>query len=343
MTARPRSASPGASELIAAFERTDWFRLGPAGTTEWVHFIVLAPGVSVLVNLSLEAPRPGEGVAPRLLLLAYTDRWHGEVDVYHPRDVDLRSARVDAAFGPNTIRLLPDGYHVRAALRGGTVKLNLVLRPLSPPLLALRLPLGGQGDLSWLAAPRMIACGTVEVAGRRFEMEAAPAYHDHNWGRFDWGADLGWEWAVVLPEAAASPWTLLLLRVADRARSIVHAEGVWLWRDGRLVRSWRGAAVSWRSEGFVRAPSVPTVPRAWASLAPGLATGVPRRLTAFARADADDLEVVLTPGDPLRIVAADGAGVTLLHEAPARARVTGRVAGEVVAVEGRAVLEVANG
>ena len=116
-----------------------------------------------------------------------------------------------------------------------------------------------------------------------------------------------------------------------------------MWREGRLVRSWRGAAVSWRPDGFVRVAKLPTVPGAWASLTPGLATGVPRQLVVHASAEQDHLEVVLTAGDPLRIVAAHRDGVTLLHEVPAQARVTGRVGGEVVTMAGRGVLEVANG
>ena len=189
MTApHPPRATP-APGLIAAFARADWFRLGPEGATEWVHFIVTAPGLSVLVNLSLETRGPSP--SPRLLLLAYTDRWHGEVEAYPPGEVDLRQGRVDAAFGPNVVRLRPDGYHVRAALRDGSVRVELVFHPVAMPLLALRLPLGLAGDLSWLAAPRLIARGTVDVAGPRHVIEGAPAYHDHNWGRFDWGRASG--------------------------------------------------------------------------------------------------------------------------------------------------------
>lgn len=336
----PIEAGPG---LVAALERSDWLRLAPAGATEWIHFIILAPGVSVLVNLSLGAGSAAEPASPRLLLLARTDRWWGDAEEYPRHLVDVRQGRVDVAFASNSVRLIPEGYRIRAALRDGSVKLDVVVRPLTLPLLALRLPLGRAGDLSWLAVPRLVARGAVEVDGRCYSLDGAPAYHDHNWGRFDWGADLGWEWAVILPDGAPSPWTVLVVRLGSRSRGRIHAEGIWLWRDGVLARSWRGEAVTWHSEGYRRVASLPTVPGAWASLAPGLATGIPGRLVAQGEAGGDHLRIELHPEDPLRIVAAQGDGHTLLHEASARACVSGQVAGVPVWMEGRGVLEVANG
>jgi hypothetical protein len=32
-------------------------------------------------------------------------------------------------------------------------------------------------------------------------LDRAPGYHDHNWGRWHWGQDLGWEWGCFLPPA----------------------------------------------------------------------------------------------------------------------------------------------
>jgi hypothetical protein len=34
----------------------------------------------------------------------------------------------------------------------------------------------------------------VEICGGHIDLSAAVAYHDHNWGRWRWGDDIGWEW-----------------------------------------------------------------------------------------------------------------------------------------------------
>ena len=42
----------------------------------------------------------------------------------------------------------------------------------------------------------MRVSGEIRVDGQRIGLNNAIAYHDHNWGRWHWGDDAGWEWGA---------------------------------------------------------------------------------------------------------------------------------------------------
>jgi hypothetical protein len=67
----------------------------------------------------------------------------------------------------------------------------------------VRAPLGS-GWISWWAVPLLRVSGEVWIDGRRIDVTNAIAYHDHNWGRWHWGDNAGWEWgAFAFPEINA--------------------------------------------------------------------------------------------------------------------------------------------
>lgn len=334
------------SGLSAATRRLDWFRRCPSSLladerhTEWTHFVVLADDVQVLLNLSLVSTGDGSRPAVRLLLAVHSTTWEAGVVDFQPRQVDLRAGRFDVVLGDNALTMHPDGYRISARLPDRPVRVELRLTPELPPLLATNAALG-KGTLSWMAVPRLRASGTVRCGDRTFALDGAPAYHDRNWGTFDWSTDFGWDWGFSLGSAAA-PWALMYYRITDRSRHRVFQQGVWLWRQGELVRGFRDGQIAFQSRGFVRRPDPTTVPAALASLAPD-ATGVPEQLEWVASDGEDSLRGVFRSGAPLRIIAPNPEGSTVVHEVPGRLYVSGRLGPRMVTLEGSGLLEVANG
>lgn len=342
------SALPSMYPLwLAGMTRADWFRRDPDGPrargryTEWMHFCVLAEQLQILVNLSLHS-RPGQPLEPRLLVAVHQDGWAADIEEFKPRQVDIRAGRFDAAVGDTRLSLRADGYHLRVRSERLGARIDLHLVPEAPVLLAPNASLPGGSTLSWLAAPRLRATGTVEYRGKILRLSGTPAYHDHNWGAFDWGADFAWDWGFALPESQPGSG-LLFLRMMDRARHRVLCQGAWVWRDGRLVRAFRGDSVRFTSLGTVRAPHLCVAPRQLSSAVRGEATGVPRTFELEAAFGADDLRVTLTPEAPLRLIAPSEQDVTVVHESIGRVEVDGCIAGEAVRWSTSAVLEVVNG
>lgn len=336
--------TPSEAALLHAARHGDWFRRGAgrgAGPyTEWSHFVVLAPGLTVLANVTLAALGADGVLTPTLLLAIDRGGWIADLEVVPLHEADLRAGRHDCVIGASAVTLGPAGYRLtlRAPRIAATVDLTLV--PEALPLLASNAPMAQRGSLSWLAVPRLRASGTVEIAGERLVLTDAPAYHDRNWGEFAWDGDFAWEWGFCLPPGPAR-WSILFLRFTDRARHRVLRQGVWLWRGSRLVRGFRDTDVRFSTEGFIRTGSPPTVPRALGSLAHG-SSGIPAVLSWQAEGEGDRLSGRLGVAPPLRIIAPATNGFTVVHEAPGTLELHGTLDGEELTLVGPALLEVAN-
>src|SRR5262245_2393892 len=110
-----------------AIRHADWLRRSPAHASgrgshkEWLHFCVYAPGIDVLVNLSLlddvrsTAPRPGEFA--RVTLLVRERHWDGEVNAFAADEVEIEAGRIAMRFGPNMVRFDRGAYSVAAQFR----------------------------------------------------------------------------------------------------------------------------------------------------------------------------------------------------------------------------------
>jgi hypothetical protein len=112
--------------------------------------------------------------------------------------VVLDTTRADLAIGSNTVRQRDGVYTLRARADGpggAPLSLDLTVRPLPnryfPPV-----ELREEQLLSGYVVPGLAAtaAGRICAGGRCRTVEAAPAYHDHNWGVW---RDVTWEWGAA--------------------------------------------------------------------------------------------------------------------------------------------------
>lgn len=355
MKARVRSWSREADPraLAARLCQSDHLRRSPAsaggrgGHKEWTHFCVLGAELDLLVNLSLmDGVQTGASAStevPRLAVLVRDARgWDGDVERFSPGECRYSGGRIDLRMGPNELRFADGAYELVVQSRSRPLEARLRLTPLVTPAMTSSVPLGAGGSVRWLVVPYLLADGEVHWAGRRYRFRGAPAYHDHNWGTFQWGADFSWEWAVAVPPDPSVPWSLIFTRLSDRGRLRVFSEGLLLWKRDTHHRTFRGSDVEVRSTGFLRSTGVLRIPRVMGLAAPGRAADVPRLLEVRARDGDDTLDLELRPTGFAQIAIPSDAnerGVTVLSEVRATARARGRVRGEPVELEGPALLE----
>jgi hypothetical protein len=303
---------------------------------EWLHFCVLAPEVKLLVNLSLMA-RPtdiakGASFDPRVVVLAEAGGdWKGGVEAIRPTDLDVVPGRVDARFGGTRLRARSTAFELSLEPGAARVSARLRLEPLTFPLLRPKTSLG-TALVSWLAAPRLRASGTITVDGTPYFVRDAPAYHDHNWGHWSWGQDFFWQWAFGLPSSLADPWTVVFYRMFDRSRTTEHARALLLWRDQHLFRVFRDDEITIRETGFLRPPRILKVPSAMALLAPQLSTDVAAQLTVEARSPRDEARLEIRNRNLAQLVVPNDAdlGTTIINEVVGRFQLHGHVQGAAV-------------
>lgn len=334
-----------------AVARADYLRRsssrvgGPSGHKEWLHFCVYGPSIDVLVNFSVvddarPDAAPGEEFA-RVVVLVREAGWDGDVERFEADEVRVRGGGIAMEFGPCSVRFEDGAYHIRVALTRRPITVRLRLVPRALPSLANNIQLDAGPPINWLVLPRCAAWGEVVVDGRRHAFEGAPAYHDHNWGRFAWGRDFAWEWGFGLPHAPDNPWTMVFVRLSNRAHTRALMQAVFLWRGPHQQRVFRAADVEVWREGFLRPSRVFKVPRPMALVSPGTATDVPKRLRMRAAADGDAVDATFEADDLAQVIIPNDhdAGVTIIHEVSGTVRVEGRVLGERVEMEGRAIFE----
>jgi hypothetical protein len=224
--------------VCAAVTREDFWRLDPPGhlpVHEWHHFIVVAPGLELLVNFSVSTNTWGRGRSTRVIVVARTDAWHGFIDSARPGDGEFSRDASSCRVAAHCLTIEAGRYRLEIHAPERSIELDLELRPRSLPMIAPGQPVGGGRRLSWLMVPRIAARGIAEIAGRRFELREAAGYHDHNWGEFAWGDDFCWEWGVGLPDDPALDDALILSSLQDRTRARRVLEQMFLWRGGRNV------------------------------------------------------------------------------------------------------------
>ena len=342
-----------AFDLTRLIERTDYLRRPPPfqhptdGYKEWLHFCVYGADVDVLVNFSTvedvrEGARPGdEHARVTVLVRERGSGWDGDV-VLHPREaVTVRGGAVEMRFGRDHVRFEDGVYHVVAELPRRDIAVRLALRPECLPTVAHNVQLDSGPPINWLVIPRLRAAGVVSLRGQARVIEHALGYHDHNWGAFAWGHDFAWEWGFGLPDRADNPWSVVFVRLSDRAHAAVYKQAIFLWRGALPWRVLHSEGVTVEREGFLRPREVLKIPRAMALVAPSTATDVPRRLRVRAEDGGDRIECEFDGEEVAQVIVPNDRdlGVTIINEVSGWLRARGVVRGEAVAMEGHAIFE----
>jgi hypothetical protein len=329
--------------LAAMLEDADYWRGTPFDAArglpfkEWHHFVIFGDGWTLLFNLNLD----GDGSGRNVVVVSH-EPWSGHVSRCH--DPRCWPGRLDATFGGSGMRWRLGRYEIWRHVEPLTLEIDL--EPLAVPSLSHHIRLGPGSHLSWCLVPRLRATGWIEVDGRRLSVDRRPAYHDHNWGRFLWGGNFSWDWGCAMADDPDDPWTVIFAQMHDRQRHRTTATSVFLLKDGRHLRYFRNAEVSFATAGVVDRRPAGRVPAAAALLAPDEDGDVPRVTRFEARRDDEHLTgniqacrrgQVLVPSE------SDLCAVVRLNEVSTRARVEGRCADETIRLDGLGFLEVVRG
>jgi hypothetical protein len=319
----------------------DFWRASPAdalpdGYKEWSHFSILAPDFDLIINLSFS------GALPRFVVLFSDakDRWDGDVAHIPLTDVAISPGGADATLGPVSARLIGGRYCIEADLPRRGLRLRFDLTPRARALAGNAIRLSDTDAFNWVVVPHLRATGEILSGGRRYAAIDAPAYHDRNWGVFEWGGDFAWEWATLVPDDADGP-ALVYSRVSDRARAATLSQSLILWRGGRPVRRFYGRDLTVSLSGALKPAQVFRLPRFAGLIGSGRAADVPRRLSVAARGYGDALDIDIDLARFGQLVAPNDRrpGLTALSEAGGRFRARGRIGGELVSFAGRAQAE----
>jgi hypothetical protein len=325
-------------------------RSGPkaSGFKEWSHFSILGPDFDLLVNFSLMAGgRTGSEstavMTPRLTVLfgGFDGTWDGAVESFGPDQTTVIAGLSDVVFDRNSARFIGHRYRLEASLAERDLCVELDLHPMTRPVIANNVRLSDAESVRWMVVPHLRASGEVTVAGRRYQVADAPAYHDRNWGCFAWGGAYAWEWATVLPNDVDQPWCLVYSRIVNRHRGATLSQSLILWRCESPSRKFYGRDLSVSHHGILRRDRALRLPRVASLLLPGTAADVPQQVVVSAQGYGDQITVRMAFDDYAQVVVPNDRwpGFTSLCEIRGHAEVTGKVGDRHIDFDGRVQAE----
>lgn len=307
---------------------------------EWLHVNAFdhETGLIALVNVSVhgDPAAPASRAVGAALVHEPGTGWAGNAEVVSGGSVEtgvlaLATAGVAVAADPSGTRVA-----ARARLPRDGLDLSLEGVPVGPELSVESTMPFGSGYLGWAVYPRLRVDGTLDLPGRTVTLDGAGGYADHNWGRWWWGDDAGWDWAcwhapdgllVVFSRMTNRAHTrsgLVLLTVEVRGRVVRFVD------DQVLVET---TGRTWPSR---------RLPGALAALHTDRATErLPSRVVVHASNGFDGLDLEFDVRDVAQLVMAEPAqpGSAFLHELVGAFRCVGLIAGTRVDSVGLGVVE----
>lgn len=313
-----------------------------AAYKDWLHLNLFHhPTACVgLVNVSLHGPSsdPRSRAIGTALFHDPVLGWVGNVLVRDQEEAEIGTAslsldRIAAALHPTAVAVLAS-----ARLPADHLDLETTAIALSRPvLIEQRIPLGA-GWISWSVVPRLRVEGRIDLGGDPIDLAEASAYHDHNWGRWHWGQDFGWEWGAFL---APSPGpAIVFTRLTDRRHERTGPPRATIdVSERRLV--FPGETVSVEFDGELQARPR-RLPGAQAALHQARARPrLPARVRVSASDEKGALEVEFAPRAVAQLIAGDPIlpGYHFLHELVGEFHCTVRLGGDKIEASGLGVFE----
>ena len=309
---------------------------------DWLHVNVFdhATGAVGIFNASLHgAPTDERSRAVGTALVHLPELgWVGNTEVLSLGEADVGTTsigleHVAVATDPSSRTVL-----VSAQLAGDALEAGITATARTRPIdIALHYPFG-PGWIAWYAVPQLSVTGGMVVGGHRIDLSSATAYHDHNWGRWHWGADIGWEWGACA--STGRDVSVVVSRATDRAHST--STGTMLVADaGGLRRTFPAGTVRITYEGRFAEP-LRRLPGALAALHQDrIAPRLPARIVVHADDGVDRVEVSVYPRAAAQVIAGDPSrrGYGFIHEIVGACTMTCRIDGREHEAQGLAVFE----
>jgi hypothetical protein len=132
-----------------------------------------------------------------------------------------------------------------------------------------------------MATPRMSVSGSVKIDKKTYSVKNAAGYHDHDWGYFNWGEPVGWEWGIF-SENRKDGITIVVDQRTSGIRSKVHSKVVYLYKGRNIIGIFSADEVDFILEGTYSGRKEIT-PGLMRILFPYQSTMVPKEINIIAR------------------------------------------------------------
>lgn len=169
---------------------------------EWHYFNVIdeEQNLSIICTFKLNGAFNSSSV-----LLGYDtgdENSNASFGTYPIGIAEYSSQTPNVTIANSTVRLTPEGYSVHVESDDGSTVFDALFKPEVEPTPVFNASgfstVPGE-VINWIvASSKMKVNGELFVNGKEYTLKNVRGYHDHNWGYWQWGDDLGWDWGQVI-------------------------------------------------------------------------------------------------------------------------------------------------
>jgi hypothetical protein len=309
---------------------------------DWLHLNILdhTTGAVGLINVSLHgAPYDARSLAVGAALVYIPGAgWVGNIETHPFQEAEIGASAI--GLERVALSLDPAGKRVLGSVRDRANRLEVrasATAAAAPIIVEQKLPFGS-GWISWYAMPRLALSGDWMIGDLTRDLAGASAYQDHNWGRWHWGDDVGWEWGSFL---APSPGPVFVFSRATNRDHTRCGEPSIAVRAGEQRHTFTGAVIQFEYSGQLDT-ALRRVPGAMAALHQDRAQPrLPKHVNLHADDGVNQLELQFTAQAAAQVIVADPMkrGYGFIHEIPGVFWSSGRIGRTDVTTQGLAIFE----
>ncbi len=277
-----------------------------------------------------------------------------------PGVVEYSSESPNVTISNSTVILTEEGYDVHIESDNGAKVFDALFIPEVEPTPVYNVsgvPGPGMG-ISWLvASTKMTVNGTLTVDGQTYTLDNKRGYHDHNWGYWSWGDDIGWDWGQVTQlnsgsnETDVGEYSLSFGNITNASHTQSEFSVLNVWEGENITASFSGDELKIEHHNLTYVNENVTVPYQGVVLPPGsfplpLETSI--SASNASSPDSDSLEIGFNTEQsvPLPVVIMDGSGTVkyrVIWEIIGTYQVNGTIDGKPVSYTSDGFMEYVSG
>ncbi len=264
---------------------------------EWHYFNIIdeEQNLSVLCTFKVNGP-----INASEILLGYRTNDGNSNTYYRAYPIGMAkysSQTPDVTIGDSTVRLTPEGYSVHVVSDDGSKVLDALFKPEVEPSPEFNAsgfsPLYG-GIINWIVtSPKMKVNGELTVDGKTYTLKNTRGYHDHNWGYWNWGDNIGWGWGQTsetknsLNGNDIGKYSVNFGNTTDAGYTKSFRSVLNLWKNRKIVATFNDNEMQVEHSNFAYVNEPIRLPFPGASLPEG-AFPLPLNTAIFASSDSGD-------------------------------------------------------
>ena len=173
----------------------------------------------------------------------------------------------DIEINNSYVKLLPNGYEVYAkSTSPEEIVFSATFIPMASPSTVFNGTIGNSGVMNWVtAAPVCKVNGNLTINGTVYSLDGVRGYHDHNWGRWMWCDNIGWDWgqAIELNDEADTDvgrYGITIGRLTNGSHTMDGTTRLQIWKNKKQIAAFDKVTFSYNFGPYPPSPPYPYYP-----------------------------------------------------------------------------------